>query len=322
MRQQLSDATSAIRLLLPDVRPAAQEGTTAVSLRASESGLPWTLVATDADPGRARAESRARRTTFLAGLALVGALILVSGYFTFRGIRRELAVARLQSEFVSAVSHEFRTPLTSIRQLSHMLHGGRVSSDERRAQYYAVLVRESERLNRLVERMLGVGRADAGKFRFEPVDARDIARAVVAEYTGHAGARTVDVTVPGTACPLRADREMLSLALWNLLDNAVKYSPDPEPVRVGVASRDGRVAIAVQDRGVGIPPQEQGRIFEKFVRGSSDGVAETAGSGLGLALVDRVVRAHGGSIELESDPGRGSTFTMWLASHADGDARG
>jgi hypothetical protein len=171
-------------------------------------------------------------------------LILASGYFSFRGIRREIAIARLQSEFVSAVSHEFRTPLTSIRQLSHMLHGGRVGSDERRAQYYAVLVRESERLNRLVERMLGFGRADAGKFRLEPLDARDLARAVVADFTGQASNRVIDVDLSSSACPLRADREMLSLAFWNLLDNAVKYSPDGRPVRVHVEPRDGRVAIA------------------------------------------------------------------------------
>jgi signal transduction histidine kinase len=314
IRRQLTDATFAVRLTEAEARPAVQPGTTSVALQADESGLPWTIVVSDADPDRARAESRARRTTFLAGLALVGALILASGYFTFRGIRREIAIARLQSEFVSAVSHEFRTPLTSIRQLSHMLHGGRVSSDERREQYYAVLVRESERLNRLVERMLGVGRADAGRFRFESVDARDIARAVVADFTGQAGARAVDVAVSDDACPLHADREMLSLALWNLLDNAVKYSPDAEPVRLDVAPRDGRVAIAVTDRGVGIAPEEQRRIFEQFIRGSSDRVAETAGSGLGLALVDRVVRAHGGRVDVTSEPGRGSTFTMWLAS--------
>ena len=281
-----------------------------MSLRASESGLPWTLVVADADPDRARSESRARRTTFLAGLALVSVLILASGYFTFRGIRREIAIARLQSEFVSAVSHEFRTPLTSIRQLSHMLHGERVASDERRAQYYAVLVRESGRLNRLVERMLGVGRADAGKFRFEPVDARDLARDVVTDFTSQTGDREIDVTTSSSACPLRADREMLSLALWNLLDNAVKYSSEAEPVRVDVASRDGRVAIAVSDRGIGIAPHDRQRIFEKFVRGSAGRVADTTGSGVGLALVDRVVRAHGGSIELASEPGLGSSFTI------------
>jgi signal transduction histidine kinase len=322
IHRQLTEATFAVRLTGAEARPAVQPGTTYVALQADESGLPWTILVSDADPGRTRAESRARRTTFLAGLALVGALILASGYFTFRGIRREVAIARLQSEFVSAVSHEFRTPLTSIRQLSHMLHGGRVSSDERRGQYYAVLVRESERLHRLVERMLGVGRADAGRFRFESVDARDIARAVVADFAGQAGARAVDVAVSGDACPLHADREMLSLAIWNLLDNAVKYSPEGEPVRLDVAPHDGRVAIAVRDRGVGIAPQDQRRIFEKFVRGAADRVAETAGSGLGLALVDRVVRAHGGRIEVVSEPGRGSTFTMWLASHVDGHARG
>ena len=318
MRQQLSDSTTQIRLLLPEAKPDTQRPASSVLLRASETGLPWTIVAIDADPERARAESRTRRTTFLAGLALVAALILASGYFTFRGIRREIATARLHSEFVSAVSHEFRTPLTSIRQLSHMLRSGRVASDERRGQYYEVLVRESERLHRLVERLLRIGRADAGKFQVEPLDARDLARAVVDDFVAQPGAHAVDVQATAAACLLRADRDMLSLALWNLLDNAVKYSPGGGQVRVDVTRHDGRVAMAVQDQGVGIAPDDQRRIFETFVRGSADRVAETSGSGLGLALVDRVVRGHGGSVTLASEPGRGSTFTMWLPAVDDG----
>jgi signal transduction histidine kinase len=321
IRRHLTDATFAIRLVDAGARLPVQPGTKSLTLQAVESGLPWDIVVSDADPDRARDESLARRTTFLAGLALVGALILASGYFTFRGIRREVAIARLQADFVSAVSHEFRTPLTSIRQLSHLLHTGRVQDDERREQYYGVLVREAERLHRLVERLLSFGRAEAERFRFESVDACHLARAVVTEFSQQTVTRPIDVSTPSSPCPLRADREMLELALWNLLDNAVKYSSDAEPVRVDVAPRDGGVAIAVHDRGVGIAPHDQRRIFEKFVRGSADRVAATTGSGLGLALVDRVVRAHGGRIEVDSEPGRGSVFTLLMPAIGSGSSR-
>ena len=248
---------------------------------------------------------------WLGGLGLVSLLILASSYLTFRGIRREIAVARLQSDFVSAVSHEFRTPLTSIRQLSHMLHAGRVSSEARRDQYYAVLVSESERLHRLVERMLGIGRADAGRFRFEALDAGALVQKVVSDFAAQAAtaAIAVDVSRP---CPIRGDEEMLALVLWNLLDNAVKYSDGSPRVQVDLAMQDRLAIIAVTDQGIGISTEDRARIFDRFVRGSSEMVAATAGSGLGLAFVERVVRAHGGRVDVTSEPGRGSTFRVVL----------
>jgi signal transduction histidine kinase len=277
---------------------------------AADTGLPWSVAVASAHPDRAVAEAGAHRRLLLAGLAIVGLLIGGSTYFTFRGIRRELATARLQSDFVSAVSHEFRTPLTSIRQLSHMLRDKRVGDDDRRGQYYDVLVRESERLYRLVERLLSFGRAEAERYRFESVDACDLARTVVADFQRSAGEWRLEVTTAPAPCSVRADREMLSLVLWNLLDNAMKYSPERRTIWIDVSSNGSRVATAVRDEGVGISQPDRRRIFQKFVRGGADQTSSVQGSGLGLALVERVVHAHGGEVLLDSNVGQGSTFTI------------
>lgn len=281
---------------------------------AAATRLPWNLHVSNANPAGELAQAGTRRRMLLAGLAILGALILGSGYFTFRGIQRELAAARLQSEFVSAVSHEFRTPLTSMRQLSEMLSKGRVISEDRRQQYYDVLTRESERLHRLVERLLNFGRTEAGAARYhlEPVELGELIRAVAGEFQRQAEHCQVEVSVDAAPCRIRGEREMLSLALWNLLDNAMKYSPGCRTVWIDLSRNGAQAAIAVRDRGVGIPRHEQGRIFKKFVRGAGTAALGVKGTGIGLTMVDHVVRAHGGQVRLESEVGRGSTFTIVL----------
>ena len=307
-RVQLSLSDRDGRMILGKI--ASPEATRA----AIASGLPWDVHVSSADPLADGATAATRRRTLVAGLGLLAVLILASGYFTFRGIRRELAVARQQSEFVSAVSHEFRTPLTSIRQLSEMLARGRVISEDRRQQYYDVLNQESERLHHLVEGLLNFGRMEAGiaRWRMEPVDLGEIVRSVAGEFQRHAGACRVDVSIGAAPCRVDGERDMLALAIWNLLDNAVKYSPGRPAVWLTL-SRDGdRAAIAVRDEGVGIPHQDRRRIFEKFVRGAETATLGVTGSGIGLAIVDHVARAHGGHVHLESEVGRGSTFTVDL----------
>ena len=294
---------------------AGTMGSQPVTRAVPATGLPWHVVASLVHPGQPMAEARSQTRLLLAGLATVGLLILLSGYFTFRGIRRELATARMQSDFVAAVSHEFRTPLTSIVQLSRMLHEGRVLEEGRRPQYYEALVAESERLHRLVERLLSFGRADAGRYRFEPIDAGELAVAVVDQFRKHNDVAGVDVQT-ASPCRIRADREMLSLALWNLLDNAAKYSPSGRVIHVGV-SRDGTSAhIAVRDEGVGIADGDRARIFDRFVRGGPETTRDKPGTGIGLALARQVVEAHRGEIRLASEVGAGSTFTIVIPEEA------
>jgi signal transduction histidine kinase len=279
-----------------------------------DARLPFTVRVSSANPSLERAEASTRRRLLLLTLVIVSGLILGSTYFTVRGVARELAAARLQSEFVSAVSHEFRTPLTSLRQLSQMLLHGRVISEDRRYQYYGVLVRESERLHRLVETLLTFGRAEAGnaRYRLEPVDLAEVVRTVVEEFRRHAADFQLEMSIGASPCPVQGERELLSVALWNLLDNAAKYSPECRTIWVSLWTTDTRVELSVRDGGIGIPRDEQQRVFTRFVRGAHTDSSTVKGTGIGLALVRHAAQAHGGDVRLESDPGAGSTFTVEL----------
>src|SRR4030095_5086591 len=175
------------------------------------------------------------RTRFLlAGIVMIAVLLLAGSYLIKRAVLREVTVSGLQSDFVASVSHEFRTPLTTVRQLSEMLARGRVSSDEKRQQFYETLLRESDRLHRLVEGLLNFGRMEAGElqYRFEPVDLEPFVRDIVTEFQQEVSGLgyRIEMHGYGTFPPIRADRESLARVFWNLLDNAVKYSPENRTV--------------------------------------------------------------------------------------------
>jgi signal transduction histidine kinase len=227
-----------------------------------------------------------------------------------------MEVSRIQSDFVAAVSHEFRSPLTSIRQLSEILALGRAPSDERRQIYYETLVRESSRLQRLVEALLNFGRMEAQgrQFRFEEVDTGALVEHVVSEFEPQVVGLGRHIELHGTEsrCAIQADPEAIAVALRNLVDNAVKYSPECPTVWVEWDVENEYVAIRVRDRGPGIAESERKAIFRKFVRGTAAAARNVKGSGLGLAMVRHIVAAHRGQIRLASKPGQGSTFTMLL----------
>lgn len=281
-----------------------------------QTGLPWNLQVAALDPAAVLAGLGDRRRLMLAGLLVVAAVIGFGTYAVTRAVRREMEVARLQSEFVSAVSHEFRTPLTSMRQLTEMLAGGRVPSEQRRAEYYAVISRESERLHRLVEGLLDFGRMEAGALEFtkDRLAIDGMVRDVVEEFRAERGEAARGVTAH-TAAPgvvVRGDREALTRVLWNLLDNALKYSPEQGAVEVAVTPNGARVAVSVRDHGSGMAADEVDRVFQKFVRGSASRALNVKGTGIGLAMVRHIVEAHHGEIRVESAPGAGSTFTVLL----------
>ena len=280
---------------------------------APETGLPWTVQAfsTNDEAGA----FRSRRTLLLAGMAVLLLLILSGTWLIGHAVSRELAVARLQTDFVSTVSHEFRTPLTTLCQLSELLKRDRVAGEDDRRQYYELLYNESHRLRRLVEALLNFGRLEAGRlqFHFEPLDAAAFLRQSAAEFIEaqqtHGHRFEVETLEPAV---VHADRETLRCVFWNLFENAVKYSPGCDAVWVNLSRNGTQVEIAVRDRGVGIPPNEHRRIFEKFVRGSSARDSNISGTGIGLAMARQIVRAHGGDIILESELGQGSTFRVVL----------
>jgi signal transduction histidine kinase len=280
----------------------------------AETFLPWTLRVASANPNRELAQLAARRRMQIAGFLMFGILTLSGVYSIGRAAAREMAVARLKSDFVAAVSHEFRTPLTAMMHMLDLLEKGTIADEAKRRRYYSVLSHETGRLHRLVETLLNFGRMEAGavRYRRDPLDAAEVVRWVAGEFqqeirNGH----RIEV-MADEAAPVRGDREALGRAVWNLVDNAVKYSPDHDAVRVELAREAERVAIRVIDHGIGIPTGEQREIFRKFVRGAASQASSVKGTGIGLALVDHIVSAHGGEIRLESAPGQGSTFTVLL----------
>jgi signal transduction histidine kinase len=229
-------------------------------------------------------------------------------------VRKELEVARLKSEFVSAVSHEFRSPLSAISHLAELLDAGRVKDEERKREYYGLIRGECGRLRRLVENLLNFARIEEGRqqFRFERMALAPWLRQAVDEFrtSPAAAGKEVVVDLAPDLPPVRADAEAMAVVLGNLLDNAVKYSPDSGRVWVQAGVIGDAVEISVRDQGVGIADEDREHIFDRFYRAHDAGTV--AGAGLGLALVQRIVSAHGGTVDVVSRVGEGSTFRVRL----------
>jgi signal transduction histidine kinase len=251
-------------------------------------------------------------------LSLGGLSLLMGGgmLFAYRNVARELALAKLKSDFVSNVSHELRTPLSLIRLYAETLELGRLSSPGKHQEYYEIIRKESERLSSLINNILDFSRIEAGKkeYSFRETDMADLVRSTLDSYrfeieqNGFQFEQKIDNNLP----QLRVDREAIARSLLNLVNNAVKYSATEKYLGVHLYQRDGGVNLEVVDHGIGIPLKEQLKIFEKFYRVGDPLVHNTKGSGLGLSLVRHIVQAHGGVVAVESAPGRGSKFIIKL----------
>jgi signal transduction histidine kinase len=277
----------------------------------------WTvgLRRSTADP-LIEAEKRAEARQL--GLVL-GLLVVLSGglFFTYRGVKRETDLARLKSDFVSTVSHELKTPLTSIRMYAEMLQQGIATDEDRRQRYQRVIIRESERLGQLITNVLDFSRVERGTRRYEllALDATELCAEAVATFKRLADGEKVSILseLPAGAAKIHGDREAAMTSLLNLLSNAAKYSRDDPRIELSLEERGDQIAIRVSDHGIGIPLTEQKKIFRDFYRAAGAREAGVEGTGLGLALVRRHMSACGGRVEVTSKPGEGSTFTLWFA---------
>jgi signal transduction histidine kinase len=250
---------------------------------------------------------------------ILGALSLLMGagiVLMYRSVSRELALAKLKSDFVSNVSHELRTPLALIRLYAETLELGRISNPGKHQEYYEIIRKESERLTALINNILDFSRIEAGKkeYSFCETDVADLVRSTLESYrfeiehNGFHFEQKIDANLP----PLQVDREAIARSLLNLVNNAVKYSAREKYLGVYLYRQDGSVNLEVVDHGIGISAREQPKIFEKFYRVGDPLVHNTKGSGLGLSLVRHIVRAHGGEVTVESAPGHGSKFIITL----------
>jgi signal transduction histidine kinase len=249
-------------------------------------------------------------------LAILSMMIIGGVVLTKHMVSKEMAVAKLKSDFVSNVSHELRTPLALIRLYAETLELGRINTLEKKEQYYRIIRKESERLTALINNILDFSRIEAGRkeYEFRETDIGELVRNTLDSYRyqveqqGFELEESIEPDLP----LVYVDREAIARALVNLVNNALKYSNQEKFLSVKLYKENGAVKLEVIDHGIGIERRDQTKIFEKFYRAGDPLVHNTKGSGLGLSLVRHISRAHGGDIEVESTPGRGSKFTLTL----------
>jgi signal transduction histidine kinase len=244
-------------------------------------------------------------------LLMIGGLVL-----TYRSVSKEMALARMKSDFVSNVSHELRTPLSLIQLYAETLELGRITTQEKKEEYYRTIRKESERLGKLISNILDFSRIEAGRKEYDlrETDIAELVRNTLDTYrfqiekNGFEFETSIESNLP----TMHLDREAIARALLNLVNNAIKYSAEQKFLKVNLYRTNGSVKLEVIDRGIGIERRDQSKIFEKFYRTCDPLVHNTKGSGLGLSLVKHITHAHGGQVEVESTPGKGSKFTLSL----------
>ena len=267
-------------------------------------------------------DSGARRQTMAyVAVAASGlfATVLIA-VMTGSAFRRQLRLARLKTDLVAAVSHELRTPLASMRVLVDGLLADSQLDERKTRDYLHLLASENARLTRLIENFLTFSRLERGRERFaftavSPISVVTAALAAIRERVPEDCELTVEMA-PDLP-PIRADEGAAVTALINLVDNALKYTPEDKRVAVRARRTAHGVAFEVQDNGIGIPPREHRRIFKRFYRVDQRLASATSGVGLGLSIVDLIARAHGGTVSVRSTEGAGSTFTLLLPYSAE-----
>jgi two-component system, OmpR family, phosphate regulon sensor histidine kinase PhoR len=251
---------------------------------------------------------------FAYSMSLVVLVAILGSALVYRGVFQESRLSQLRTDFVSAVSHEFRSPLSAILALSERLEGARLRDAEQHAEYYRLIRQEAGRLSMLVTRLLDFAQIEGGKRRYalQRVDLTTLARDACQACRTNGGPDRIRFEEDGGHRWVQADSTAVQTCLQNLIENALKYSPAESAVTVRCRSENGRHAVEVHDLGIGIPREEQARVFDKFYRGRHASALDVQGVGIGLALVKHVAESHGGSVAVESTVGSGSRFSFAL----------
>ncbi|MEE8184483.1 MAG: HAMP domain-containing sensor histidine kinase, partial [Acidobacteriota bacterium] len=260
------------------------------------------------------------RTSFAFNMTLSAllAFVLLGGVIlALREANKAWKLSEMKSDFVSNVSHELRTPLASIRVFAELLRLGKVNALEKAREYGEYIEGESYRLSRLIDNILDFSRIETRmkSYQFTSADVSVVVESVIKSFEIRIKQCGIHLNIHRPAVPLpaiRIDSDAIGQALNNLLDNAVKYSKDSKEISVRFGQKDGNVWISVQDQGIGIPSKERKKIFERFHRISTGLVHDIKGNGLGLSIVRHIVEAHGGRVTVDSEMGKGSTFTIIL----------
>jgi len=267
-------------------------------------------------PGRF-APAAAVPPLFYAGvITLILGVMSFAAYLLLRDVSREIQLADMRSHFVASVSHELKTPLTTIRLFAETLAFGRATDEPTRSEYLQTVINESERLSRLVENVLDFSRIERGDkiYHMQHTSLQDVVRAAVQAIRDPLmrNGFLLNVSIADDVPDVVADPDALQQAVLNLLTNAMKYSGSAREIALRLEHSQAEAVIQVQDSGIGIAAADQARIFEKFYRVRSAESQRVTGAGLGLTLAAHIVKAHGGALRVTSEIGRGSTFSILL----------
>jgi signal transduction histidine kinase len=250
----------------------------------------------------------------LALMAMLAVIMAAGVFFVAGAAAREVRLAELKSNFVASVSHDLKTPLALIQLFAETLELGRVRNTERAQEYYRIINGEAKKLTRLIENILDFSRMEAGlrPYRTTPADLGEVTRDVVARLQSQfeQGRFNVVTRVEPGLPSVDIDAGAVQQAIENVLANAMKYSRENRDLEVEVARAGRQVVVRVTDHGIGIDKRDLRLVFRKFYRVESGLGGGPQGCGLGLAIVDHTMRGHGGSVSVESEPGRGSTFSL------------
>ncbi len=256
-----------------------------------------------------------RTNTNLILILILDAVLILGVWLVFANVKREVQLAQNKSDFVSNVSHEIRTPLALIGMFAETLELGRVRSEEKKREYYSIINKETSRLTGIVNRILNFSRMEANKkiLKIEPTDLNETIREVLNTYEFHLKNKgfTYDFT-PLLETGICADQQALVEVIVNLMDNAIKYSDSKKHIEITTGQRNSYGYVTIRDYGVGIAKHDQKHIFDKFYRVSSGDLAKSKGTGLGLSLVKEIMENHNGNIELKSEFGKGSAFSLYF----------
>jgi signal transduction histidine kinase len=303
-----------VRLLRPDQPGPEQEAFLAMPAGEHLPGWQLALYLAGPDPFAAAAQRQvaAYMWTGLLVIVSIAILALVAGWH----LLRQMKLTRLKNDFVAAVSHELKTPLSSMRVLVDTLLEGTCRDQQQAREYLQLVAKENERLSHLIDSFLTFSRMERNKKAFDlahvrPEDVVNAAARVARSKFGPGGCR-FDLTIAPGLPTISADRDAMVTVLLNLLDNAYKYSEGDRHIELRAFEADGRVCFEVRDNGIGLSRRAIGKAFDRFYQVDRTLSRNSGGCGLGLSIVKFIVNAHGGSIDVKSQPGKGSTFTVRL----------
>jgi signal transduction histidine kinase len=312
-------------IVAPNEFPAAEPDWSAPFVAREISPLlpRWEVGAWLTDPGSIQSTANFARTIAWIQVAALGSLMLAGSLIVIRMMSHEMRVASQKTTFVANVSHELKTPLTSIRLYAELLASGRQPDETRRREYLRTMISESERLSNLVDNVLTFSKRDknvGGNAKSEPISLSLLARETVSQIEPRLEKLGFTVTCgaendPADELLVTGNREALKQVIVNLLSNAEKYSGASNEVSVEFG-RVGRSAVVrVLDRGIGVPKEMSEKIFHEFVRGDDSLSAPAGGAGLGLSIARDIARKHGGDVTYSPRGGGGSVFTLTLPAY-------